>query len=75
MNFASAIFAMECGRKVRRHHWSGYWKIKNGEVIICCKDGEVLNLRHSGDMIYTLKNMACDDWEIVPDECRIPNVE
>lgn len=65
MNFASAIFAMERGHKVRRHHWSGYWALENGELIIHCRDGRVLNLRESEDMVYTLRNMSCDDWEIV----------
>jgi len=65
MNFTSAIFAMERGHKVRRHHWSGYWALENGELIIHCRDGRVLNLRESEDMVYTLRNMSCDDWEIV----------
>ena len=25
MNFAGAIFALQRGHKVKRHHWSGYW--------------------------------------------------
>lgn len=67
MNFASAIFAMERGHKVKRSHWSGYWVIENGELIMHCRDGRVLNLRESEDMVYTLRNMSCDDWEIVKD--------
>lgn len=67
MNFASALFAMERGHKVKRSHWSGYWVIENGELIIHCRDERVLNLRESEDMIYTLRNISCDDWEIVTD--------
>lgn len=67
MSFASALFAMERGHKVKCSHWSGYWCLENGELIIHCKDGRVLNLRESEDMIYTLRNIACDDWEIVQD--------
>ena len=65
MNFASALFAMERGHKVRRSHWSGYWCIKNGELLIHCGDGQELNLRDSEDMIYTLRNISCDDWKII----------
>ena len=25
MNFASALFALKRGRKIKRHHWTGYW--------------------------------------------------
>lgn len=67
MNFASALFAMERGHKVRRSHWSGYWTIENEELIMHCRDGLVLNLRESDDMVYTLRNISCDDWEIVKD--------
>lgn len=67
MNFASALFAMERGHKVKRPHWDGYWALEDGEVIIHCKDGQVLRLRDSIDIIYTLKNTACDDWVIIKD--------
>lgn len=65
MNFASALFAMERGHKVKRPHWSGYWCIENGEVLIYCGDGRELNLRDSEDMVYTLRNISCDDWVII----------
>ena len=67
MNFASALFSMLRGHKVRRSHWSGYWVIEHGELIMHCRDGLVLNLRDSEDMVYTLQNISCDDWEIVKD--------
>ena len=67
MNFASALFAMERGHKVRRSHWGGYWCLEDGELIMHCKDNRVLNLRESEDMNYTLRNISCDDWEIVKD--------
>ena len=28
MNFASALFSMQRGHKVKRHHWTGYWTIE-----------------------------------------------
>ena len=65
MTFASALFAMERGHRVRRSHWSGYWRIENGELLIHCGDGRKLNLRDSEDMVYTLRNISCDDWEII----------
>ena len=70
MNFASAVFAMERGHKVRRSHWGGYWRIENGELIMHCWDGRELNLRESEDMVYTLRNMSCDDWKIVEERDR-----
>ena len=33
-----------------------------------CHDGKKLNIRESEDILYTLENMACDDWEIADDD-------
>lgn len=64
MNFASALFSMQRGHKVRRHHWTGYWTLENNEFIMHTYNGETINIRDSNDMFYTVSNMACDDWEI-----------
>lgn len=67
MNFASAVFALQRGHKIKRKHWKGYWYFKDGELMIHLRTGEELNLRDSKDMMYTISNMACNDWEIVED--------
>jgi hypothetical protein len=64
MNFASAFISMQRGHKVKRKHWQGYWKIENGEILMHCRDGKVFNIRESDDILYTISNIACDDWEI-----------
>ena len=65
MNFSSALFSMLGGHRVSRGHWEGYWCIENGEIIMHLRDGRILNIRESEDMIYTIGNMLCDDWRIV----------
>lgn len=30
-------------------------------------DGKEIDIRQTSDIIYTLSNCACDDWEIVED--------
>ena len=62
---ASALFALKRGHKIKRHHWTGYWKLENGEVMMHTWDGKCINVRDSEDMLYTMENMACNDWEIV----------
>lgn len=44
---------------------TGYWKLENGEVMMHTWDGKCINVRDSEDMLYTMENMACNDWEIV----------
>ena len=81
MNFAGAIFALQRGHKVKRHHWSGYWYLSPISTVTSdgCKtdtvqtimmhtyDGREVDIRQTSDIIYTLSNCACDDWEIVED--------
>ena len=68
MNFASALFALRRGHKIKRKHWTGYWILENNEVYMHTFDGKVINIRESEDILYTLENMACDDWEIADDD-------
>lgn len=67
MSFAAAVFALKRGHKVKRKHWTGYWQLVDNEVIMFTYDNNVINLRDSTDIMYTLENCACDDWEIVDD--------
>ena len=75
MNFAGAIFALQRGHKVKRHHWSGYWYLTPMStvalentiptIMMHTYDGKEIDIRKTLDIIYTLSNCACDDWEIV----------
>lgn len=79
MNFAGAVFALQRGHKVKRHHWTGYWYITpiivtdNGKsktidtVMMHTFDGKNVDIRDTQDILYTLSSCACDDWEIVED--------
>ena len=81
MNFAGAIFALQRGHIVKRHHWSGYWYLSpistvtsDGygthtvqTIMMHTYDGGEIDIRQTSDIIYTLSNCACDDWEIVED--------
>lgn len=67
MNFASAFISLQRGHKIRRKHWTGYWVVEDRKVFMYTYDGRKLNVRESEDMMYTMSNMACDDWEIADD--------
>ena len=64
MNFASAFISLQRGHKIRRKHWTGYWVMESGEIFMYTYDNKKLNIRESADMMYTISNMACDDWEV-----------
>ena len=60
------------GHKIGRKHWTGYWmltKDDNGKDVVEMHtyDGKVINLLETDDVLYTLSNIACDDWELKDD--------
>ena len=38
--------------------------MEDGKVMMHTWDGKVINLLDTEDVMYTLSNCACDDWEI-----------
>ena len=65
MNFASALFSLKRGFKIKRKDWIGYRQLEGDSIMIHCKDGRVFNLVDSEDILFTIEQMACDDWEVV----------
>lgn len=65
MKFTEAFEALKKGEKIKLSHWTGYWQLENGRVIMHCKNGETIDLQDSKDIVYTLSNIASDDWQIV----------
>lgn len=65
MEFAKALEALKNGYKVKLPTWAGYW-VKEGDTVkMCCKNGDVLDIRETQDVFYTLSNIASNDWEVV----------
>ena len=70
MIFATALTALKRGHKIKRKHWTGYWRLGTNDspkpyVEMHCWDGKVIDLLKTDDVLYTLENIAADDWEIV----------
>lgn len=34
MNFASALFSLKRGHKIKRKHWTGWWELEGNEVMM-----------------------------------------
>ena len=58
------------GTPIKRIGWLGYWVMVNGELIMYCKNGDVVRLSEGCDPSLTLANIAQDDWMPVYDELR-----
>lgn len=64
MNFASAFISLQRGHKIKRKHWTGYWVLEGNEIIMHTYNDKTINICDSDDILYTVSNMACDNWKI-----------
>lgn len=73
LTFSEAFEALKAGKKIKLSSWKGYWKMERdvysregkNTIHMHCKDGRVLDIRDTQDVMFTVGNMATDDWEIV----------
>lgn len=67
MTFATALFELQRGRKVKRHHWTGYWFFdkEKDTIIMHTYKNEDISIKDTKDILYTLSACASDDWEVV----------
>lgn len=78
MKFTEALRKMKEGKKVKLPSWGGYWywdKEKQTVMIQCrpqdSDQGELLDIRETQRVEYTLSNVASDEW-IIADEMNCP---
>lgn len=73
MNFNEALKAMKQGKKVKLPSWGGYWywDDENQTVIMHTKEGNLLDIRETQRVEYTLKNIISDEW-IIADADNTP---
>jgi hypothetical protein len=64
MKFEQAMEFMKKGAKVKLPSWSGYWCIEDGSIKMHCKDGRIIDIRETEDVLYTLGNIISNEWEI-----------
>lgn len=71
MRFKEAFEAMKQGAKVKLPRWGGYWywEPEKETIMIQCRpqdgnQGELLDIRETQRVEYTIMNMQSDEWEI-----------
>lgn len=64
MNFVKALELMKQGHKVKLPSWGGfwYWDPVKDTVMIKAKDDELLDIRETQVVAYTLSNVASNEW-------------
>ena len=73
MKFLDALKLMKDGKKMKLPSWGGYWvwDSEKETIVIHCKDGEILDIRETQVVEYTLGNVCSDEW-IIADETNTP---
>lgn len=65
MQFQAAYDHMKSGYDVKLPEWGGFWRWENDTIMIYCRDGEVLDIRETKDVDFTVRFMFRADWELV----------
>ena len=73
MRFEQALELMKQGHKVKLPSWGGYWEYEaEGDLIwMHTKDNNVLEIRETERLSYTIENILSDEW-IIADEDNTP---
>jgi len=53
------------GKKVKLPSWDGYWQLECGEIAMHLKDGRVVNIRNTDNIVFTFDNIAKCGWIVV----------
>lgn len=65
MNFASALFSLKRGYKIKRKHWTGWWELDGNEVMMV--ELSILGIQR---ILYTLsKTWRVTTGRTIADNC------
>lgn len=64
MRFKEALSLMKLGCKMKLPSWGGYWcwDSEKETIMMHTKEGEVLDIRETQRVEYTITNILSDDW-------------
>ncbi len=73
MKFNDALKLMKQGLKVKLPSWGGYWcwNEEKQTIMMHTKEGNILDIRETQRVEYTLGNVISDEW-VVADEENTP---
>ena len=64
LTWHQAWFHLLNGERIKRPQWEGYWAWEDNTIMMHCKEGEVLDIRTTDNVAYTMTNVAATDWEV-----------
>ena len=69
MHFQAAYSYMKRGHAITLPEWGGYWTWDEASktIMMHTRGGDLIDMRQSTDMDYTLSFLFRTDWELVTD--------
>lgn len=72
MVFKEAYNLLLRGYNIMLPHWAGYWSFEDNSIKMHTKDGDILDIRETTDVLYTMGNILSDEWTIADcDNCPL----
>ena len=68
MTFKELLPTFIAGTPIKREVWGGYWVYKYGKIEMHTKEGEVILLTDTKDILFTICGILEDDWEVATNE-------
>jgi hypothetical protein len=68
VKFKDLLPTFIAGTPIKRKVWKGFWQYGRGHILMHTKEGEVINLLDSKDVIFTISGILEDDWEVATEE-------
>lgn len=71
MKFSEALKHMKKGKKAKLPSWKGYWTwefddvIGTDTILMYLRDGQVLDIRNTTDLEFTIENILSNQWLII----------
>jgi hypothetical protein len=65
MHFQAAYSYMKRGHNIKLPEWGGFWRWENDTIMIYTRTGEVLDIRETKAVDYTIEFMFRTDWELI----------
>lgn len=77
MKFEAAFAYLKRGHDIALPEWGGFWRWNDEKktVMMHTRKGDVLDMRGSNNMDYTIGFMFRDDWQLVKDEFSTEHAE
>ncbi len=70
MRFDEALKHMKNGFKMKLPSWGGFWEwnAEKQTIMINTKSGEIIDIRETENVEYTITNILSDEWEFATSE-------